>query len=114
MSYAGDDRCDNLDAELDVLSIDVSRHLMEHHHRLLRELGATDAAHLRGLIPVAGRPGRPRRRPEALLGEKGYDCTPNREQLRKCRILSGISRKGAPNIQGLGKLRWVRVLSRDS
>ncbi|MCZ0999687.1 hypothetical protein O1M63_18725 [Streptomyces mirabilis] len=42
---------DKLGAELDTLSIDVSQHLMEHHHRLLRELGATDAAHLRAMIP---------------------------------------------------------------
>ncbi|MBK6011107.1 DNA polymerase III subunit alpha [Streptomyces sp. MBT53] len=35
-----------LSAELETLGIDVSRHLMEHHHRLLREIGATDAAHL--------------------------------------------------------------------
>ncbi|MDX2576676.1 DNA polymerase III subunit alpha [Streptomyces scabiei] len=42
---------DKLGAELDTLSIDVSQHLMEHHHRLLRELGATDAAHLRGRVP---------------------------------------------------------------
>ncbi|WUH94250.1 DNA polymerase III subunit alpha [Streptomyces sp. NBC_00433] len=38
-----------LDAELGTLGIDVSRHLMEHHHRLLREIGATDAAHLADL-----------------------------------------------------------------
>ncbi|MGW7276533.1 DNA polymerase III subunit alpha [Streptomyces sp. NPDC054864] len=38
-------------AELEVLSIDVSQHLMEHHHRLLREVGATDAAHLQRLHP---------------------------------------------------------------
>lgn len=37
-----------LGAELDTLGIDVSRPLMEHHHRLLREIGATDAAHLAG------------------------------------------------------------------
>ncbi|MEV6546192.1 DNA polymerase III subunit alpha [Streptomyces sp. NPDC051665] len=35
-----------LSAELGTLGIDVSRHLMEHHHRLLCEIGATDAAHL--------------------------------------------------------------------
>ncbi|MCL7379320.1 DNA polymerase III subunit alpha [Streptomyces sp. 35G-GA-8] len=40
-----------LSAELNTLGIDVSRHLMEHHHRLLREIGATDAAHLAGLRP---------------------------------------------------------------
>ncbi|MFD3929051.1 DNA polymerase III subunit alpha [Streptomyces sp. NPDC058614] len=38
-----------LSAELGTLGIDVSRHLMDHHHRLLREIGATDAAHLAGL-----------------------------------------------------------------
>ncbi|MFF3358648.1 transposase [Streptomyces sp. NPDC002917] len=49
-----------------------------------------------GIPPVAGRPGCPRRRPEALLGDKGCDSNPNREELRKRRILPVISRKGAP------------------
>ncbi|MCC2280981.1 transposase [Streptomyces sp. ET3-23] len=60
-----------------------------------------------GIPPVAGRPGRPRRRPDALLGDKGCDSNPNREELRKRRILPVISRKGALNIEGLGKLRCV-------
>ncbi|MFG2395321.1 transposase [Streptomyces lavendulae] len=60
-----------------------------------------------GIPPVAGRPGRPRRRPEAPLGEKGYDSNPNRDELRKRRILPVISRKGAPNIKDMGKLRYV-------
>ncbi|QIP83278.1 IS5 family transposase [Streptomyces sp. Tu 2975] len=59
-----------------------------------------------GVPPVAGRPGT-RRRPEALLGDKGYDSNPNRRGLRKRRILPVISRKGSPNIKGLGKLRYV-------
>ncbi|MER6223503.1 transposase [Streptomyces sp900105755] len=42
-----------------------------------------------------------------LLGDKGYDSNRNREELRKRRILPVISRKDAPNIQGLGKLRYV-------
>ncbi|WP_217214658.1 IS5 family transposase, partial [Streptomyces sp. AC550_RSS872] len=60
-----------------------------------------------GIPPVADRSGRPRRRPEALLGDKGYDSNPNRRELRKRRILPVISRKGAPNIQGMDKLRYV-------
>ncbi|OIJ86325.1 DNA polymerase III subunit alpha [Streptomyces colonosanans] len=40
-----------LGAELKTLGIDVSKHLMEHHHRLLREIGAIDAAHLAGMRP---------------------------------------------------------------
>ncbi|WP_371583937.1 transposase [Streptomyces sp. NBC_01314] len=35
-----------------------------------------------GIPPVAGRPGRPRRHSEALLGDKGYDSNPNREERR--------------------------------
>ncbi|MEV6404081.1 DNA polymerase III subunit alpha [Streptomyces bobili] len=42
---------DKLSAELETLSIDVTHHLMDHHHRLLRELGAIDAAHLKGMVP---------------------------------------------------------------
>ena len=60
-----------------------------------------------GIPPVAGKPGRPRRRPDALLGDKGYDSNPNRRELRRRRILPVISRKGAPNIKDLGKLRYV-------
>ncbi|MFJ9026786.1 IS5 family transposase [Streptomyces sp. NPDC102259] len=60
-----------------------------------------------GVPPVAGRPGRPRRRPEALLGDNGYDSNGHRDELRRRRILPVISRKGSPNIKGLGKLRYV-------
>ncbi|MFS1303378.1 DNA polymerase III subunit alpha [Streptosporangium longisporum] len=45
---------ESLGAELDVLSADVGRHLLTHHHCLLAELGATDARHLRTMH--AGRP----------------------------------------------------------
>ncbi|MBL1108751.1 IS5 family transposase [Streptomyces sp. 5-8] len=60
-----------------------------------------------GIPPVAGKPGRPRKRPDALLGDKGYDSNPKRRELRRRRILPVISRKGSPNIKGLGKLRYV-------
>ncbi|WP_415953850.1 DNA polymerase III subunit alpha [Streptomyces sp. KLOTTS4A1] len=42
---------DVMSAELDVLSLDVTRHLLEHHHRLLAELGATTARQLQALHP---------------------------------------------------------------
>ncbi|MFD8008400.1 transposase [Streptomyces mirabilis] len=60
-----------------------------------------------GIPPVAGRPGRPRRRPESILGDKAYDSRVVRGELRTRRIMPDISRKGAPNIKGLGKLRYV-------
>ncbi|GAA1918904.1 transposase [Streptantibioticus ferralitis] len=62
---------------------------------------------MEGIPPVAGKPGRPRRRSDALLGDKGYDSNSNRRELRKRHILPVISRKGAPSIKGLGKLRYV-------
>ncbi|MEV4872084.1 hypothetical protein [Streptomyces syringium] len=40
-------------------------------------------------------------------GRAGYDSNSNRRELRKRRILPVISRRGAPNIQCLGKLRYV-------
>ncbi|WP_406427039.1 IS5 family transposase [Streptomyces sp. NBC_00147] len=60
-----------------------------------------------GIPPVAGRPGRPRRQPESVLGDKAYDSKAVRRELRRRRIMPVISRKGAPNIKGLGKLRYV-------
>ncbi|WP_330294150.1 IS5 family transposase [Streptomyces griseorubiginosus] len=60
-----------------------------------------------GIPPVAGRPGRPRSRPDTLLGHKAYDSNPLRRELRNRRIQPVISRKGSTNIQGLGTLRYV-------
>ncbi|MDX3229633.1 IS5 family transposase [Streptomyces sp. ME19-01-6] len=60
-----------------------------------------------GIPPVAGRPGRPRRCPDTLLGDKAFDSKAVRRELRKRRIMPVISRKGALNIKGLGKLRYV-------
>ncbi|BCL33382.1 hypothetical protein GCM10017557_82410 [Streptomyces aurantiacus] len=60
-----------------------------------------------GIPPVAGRPGRPRRRPECVLGDKAYDSNAVRHELRRRRIMPVISRKGSPNIKGLRKLRYV-------
>ncbi len=56
-------------------------------------------APLDGIPPVAGRPGRP----DALLGDKGYDSSPNRDALRKRRILPVTSRKGCPEHQRDGQ-----------
>lgn len=68
----------------------------------------TQTLHLVDGIPsVAGRPGGPRRRPESVLGDKAYDSKAVRRELRRRRILPVISRKGAPDIKGLGKLRYV-------
>ena len=57
--------------------------------------------------PIASRVGHPRKRPDAPLGDKGYDSELNCRELCKRGILPVISRRGHPNIHGLGKLRYV-------
>ncbi|MFD3875437.1 hypothetical protein [Streptomyces sp. NPDC058623] len=42
-----------------------------------------------------------------MLGDKGYDSHAHRDELRQRRILPVISRKGSPNIKGMGKFRYV-------
>ena len=69
--------------------------------------GTQPLALVDGIPPVAGRPGRPRRRPDALLDDKGYDSNAHRDELRHRRILPVISRKGSPNIKGIDKLRYI-------
>ncbi len=60
-----------------------------------------------GIPPVAGRLGRPRRRPDALLADKGYDSDRVRRELARRRIVPIISSRGTKGVQGLGKLRYV-------
>jgi transposase len=63
--------------------------------------------------PVAGKPGRPRRRPERLQGDRGYDSEPHRKGLRQRRIEPVIAKRGTEHGSGLGVFRWVveRTLS---
>jgi transposase len=63
--------------------------------------------------PVRGKPGRPRRRPDAVQGDRGYDSEPHRRELRARRIKPILAKRGAPHGSGLGVYRWVveRTLS---
>ena len=56
---------------------------------------------------VKGKPGRPRFRPDRLLGDRGYDSNPHREQLRDRGITPLIARRNTPNGSGLGVYRYV-------
>jgi transposase len=57
--------------------------------------------------PVRGLRGRPRRRPERVVGDRGYDHDSYRRQLRQRGIRPLIARRGAPHRSGLGRWRWV-------
>jgi transposase len=57
--------------------------------------------------PVAGKPGRPRRRAERLLADRGYDHEKYRRELRRRGVKPLIARRGSEHGSGLGKERWV-------
>jgi transposase len=63
--------------------------------------------------PVAGKVGRPRRRPKRVQGDRAYDSQPHRRALRRRRVEPVLARRRTPHGSGLGKTRWVveRTLS---
>jgi IS5 family transposase len=54
-----------------------------------------------------GRPGRPRKRPAKLHGDKGYDYPRCRRALRQRGITPRIARRGIESSQRLGRHRYV-------
>jgi transposase len=53
-----------------------------------------------------GRPGRPRRRPDKLHADKGYDYRRCREYLHGRGIKVPIARRGIEDKSKLGRIRW--------
>jgi transposase len=62
---------------------------------------------LDGYPPIAGRPGRPRRRFDMLLADKGYSSEAFRQACRERGTEPIIAKPKTPHIKGLGKLRYV-------
>lgn len=56
--------------------------------------------------PIAGQVGRPRRRPDRLQGDRGYDDEGDREQLRIRNIEPLLGKRRTGNGSGLGIFRW--------
>jgi transposase len=71
-------------------------------------IGLVDA-----IPPVRGQPGRPRRRPGELSGDRGFDSDRDRRRLRRRGIRPRIARRGTAHGSGLGVRRWYveRTLS---
>lgn len=57
--------------------------------------------------PVRGKPGRPRRRPDKLHGDKAYDDATLRRGLRERGIEPRLARRGVESRERLGRFRWV-------
>src|ERR1043165_1114051 len=60
-----------------------------------------------GVGPVRGKVGRPRRRAERLLADRGYDHDKYRRELWKRGVKPVIARRGADHGSTLGRPRWV-------
>lgn len=60
-----------------------------------------------GVGPVAGKVGRPRKRSDRLLADRGNDHGKYRRELRKRGVKPIIARRGTEHGSGLGKERWV-------
>ena len=57
--------------------------------------------------PIAGKVGRPIKKPDCLLGDRGYDSEEHRRQLRRKGILPVLAKRRTENGSGLGIYRWV-------
>ena len=62
---------------------------------------------LEAVPPVRGRVGRPRRRPDRVSADRGYDHDKYRRELRRRGIGSEIARRQTEHGSGLGCVRWV-------
>jgi transposase len=92
------------------------------HHLLVDATGIPLAFTLTGgnrhdvtqLIPlldrvpaVGGLVGRPRRRPDRVIGDRGYDYDKHRRLVRARGISPVIARRNTTHGSGLGSVRWV-------
>jgi transposase len=62
---------------------------------------------LERIPPVRGRVGRPRRRPDLIVADRGYDHDKYRRELRRRGIAHHIARRGVDHGSGFGRWRWV-------
>ena len=56
---------------------------------------------------LQGERGRPRHRPDCVLGDRGYDAEPVRQGLRARHILPLLAMRNTNHGSGLGRWRWV-------
>jgi transposase len=63
--------------------------------------------------PIGGKPGRPRRRPDRAMADRGYDDEEERQKLRDRGIEPEVAKRLTEHGSGLGVFRWVveRTLS---
>jgi transposase len=60
-----------------------------------------------GIMPVAGKVGRPRQRPDRIVADRGYDHDSYRCELWRRGVKPSIARRETEHGSGLGRWRWV-------
>ena len=60
-----------------------------------------------GIPPIAGKVGRPQRKPKTLQGDRAYDSNAHRAALKERGITPVIARRRTEHGSGLGVTRWV-------
>ena len=60
-----------------------------------------------GIPPIAGKVGRPQRKPKTLQGDRAYDSNAHRAALQERGITPLIARRRTEHGSGLGVTRWV-------
>ena len=84
---------------------------------ILTAANVNDVTQLMALVDaipaVRGKPGRPRHKPDAVQGDRGYDSEPHRRELRRRKIKPILAKRRTQHGSGLGVYRWVveRTLS---
>ncbi len=78
---------------------------------ILTAANTNDVTQLKALLEaipaVRGKPGHPRRRPDRVQGDRGYDSEPLRAWLRARGIEPVLAKRNTPHASGLGVHRWV-------
>lgn len=62
---------------------------------------------LEAVPPVRGKRGRPRRRPDVVLADRGYDHDKYRRLVWRLGVKPPVARRGTEHGSGLGTQRWV-------
>lgn len=60
-----------------------------------------------GIAPVAGKPGRPKRKPDLVQADRAYDSAAHRQAFAERGIKSQLAKRRTPHGSGLGVTRWV-------
>ncbi len=61
---------------------------------------------IKAIPPVRGVPGAPLRKPQSVMGDRGYHSDPHRMTLSARAIATEIARRNTPHGSGLGVFRW--------